>query len=190
MRRAMTPRIPVSGIVRLGSMPTTEVWVPPSAAARTSSSETRPLGPVPVSIVSRSTLSSRANRRARGVTTSLPPERQAGADRLCERADLEARSLGASSAGRSLSVSPDTSSRPRIVPTGTVLPSSTMMRPSVPSAVASTSALTLVDSISTRGSPLMTGSPMDLSHRTTCPSFIPMPHCGRIMLPGISLRSP
>ena len=77
-----------------------------------------------------------------------------------------------------------------MVPTGTVLPSSTMMRPSVPSAVASTSALTLVDSISTSGSPLTTGSPMVLSHLTTWPSFIPMPHCGRIMLPGIFWWSP
>ena len=156
IRLAITPRIPVSGMVRLGSMPTSEVGVPPSAAARTSSSVTLPLGPVPVSIASRSTFSSRARRRARGVTTGPPrprlgvPPRREGPD------ERDARSRGASSAGRSLGDSPDSSSRPKIVPTGTVFPSSTMIRPRVPSAVASTSALTFVDSISTRGSPLRT----------------------------------
>ena len=49
IRLAMVPRMPVSGIVRLGSIPVSEVGAPPSAAARTSSSVTRPLGPVPAS---------------------------------------------------------------------------------------------------------------------------------------------
>ena len=67
------------------------------------------------------------------------------------------------------------------------MPSGTRILPSVPSAVASTSAFTLADSISTRASPFATGSPSFLSHLTTWPSFMPMPHWGRRTSVGISV---
>ena len=72
------------------------------------------------------------------------------------------------------------------MPTGTVSPSAIAILPSVPSLVASTSAFTFVDSISTSASPLEIASPTDFSHLMTCPSFIPMPHCGRIMFDGMA----
>ena len=74
MRRAMTPRIPVSGTRSAGSMPVSLMPIAAlSAAARTSSSVMRPPGPVPDAIDSISMSSCFASLRARGVATTLPP---------------------------------------------------------------------------------------------------------------------
>ena len=96
--------------------------------------------------------------------------------------------LSDSFSGRSFSDSPSSKIYPNIVPTLTTFPSSTSILPSFPSVVASTSELTLEDSISTNLSLFEIGSPIDFNHFITCPSFIPIPHCGKII--GVGIYSP
>ena len=126
-----------------------------SDADFTSSSVTRPLGPVPVTFA-KSTPISLASRRARGVTTCLPPfgvaEGVEGAEgdlAATTGAGVDAEPTTGATSGRSDSESPALRTYPSTVPTSTIRPASTSILPSVPSAVDSTSALTLADSIST-----------------------------------------
>ena len=65
-----------------------------------------------------------------------------------------------------------------IPPIGALAPASTRIGPNTPSACDSTSTLTLSVSISSRGSPLRTGSPAAFSQRTTLPSVMVRPSCG------------
>ena len=159
MRRAIVPRKPDKVIVSLtGTTDSTKVVLAsppelmPSAADLTSSSVTRPLGPVPVTF-DKSTPISLASRRARGVTICLPPFGAAdGTDAglaTTTGAGVDAEPTTGATSGRSDSESPDSKTYPSTVPTSTIRPASTSILPSVPSAVASTSALTLADSIST-----------------------------------------
>jgi hypothetical protein len=72
-------------------------------------------------------------------------------------------------------VKPGASSTQISVPTGTVLPSSTTIRPTTPSSGDGTSTLTLSVMTSTSGSSRATASPTCLSHRPMVPSVTDSP---------------
>src|SRR5262249_27706553 len=81
-------------------------------------------------------------------------------------------------------VSPDLRMTAISTPTGTVVPSSTVIDPIVPSVGAGTSTVILSVMISTTGSSLRTVSPVFLSHFEIVPSAMLSPSWGTTMLTG------
>ncbi len=167
-----------------------------AASRSTSSSVTRPPGPVGLTFA-RSTPSSRARLRAAGDTGVRPPVR----DERCRRAtDPAAIGAGAGAAGcaaatiasssSSLTVSPGELSTATGAVTGTFSPSVATMRRSTPSWGASTSLVALSVSTVNSGSPALTSSPSARSHSVTVPSFIRRPHFGIATIVGMKALVP
>ena len=148
----------------------------------TSFSVILPDGPVPV-IIFISTLSFFAKFLARGVASIF-------FELICVSicvSDLLSTICSILVSGKSSIFSPSNNISPKTVPTGTNAPSSTSILPKIPSSIASTAELTLVDSISTNGSSLVIFSPTVFSHLTTVPSFIFIPHWGSLISMGIAI---
>src|SRR5690606_12606167 len=149
-----------------------------AAARRTSSSVTRPWGPVPWICVM-STPSSRARRRVEGAAGTRLRREKAGTG-----AALPATPLASAPAAFSASACPsppDSSAITRSTsPTGTVSPSRHRISVTRPAAGAGSSTTALSVCISTTGWSNSTRSPTRTSQRTTSASAIPSPTSGSL----------
>ena len=181
IRSATRPRIPVRGIpdAAEGEGRVAE------AAPRMSSLVIRPRGPVPVTVAG-STPSSEAIFRATGEILSRSPELRVSRDRSMEEgaasgvtvSGISVSAASKSSISLSSRASPGAERSASVAPIGRSSSAAARTLSSTLSRGASTSVVTLSVSTTSRGSPLVSGSPSCFSHSMILPFSIVCPRLG------------